>query len=77
MFNALLYYKAKTLLTRFLVLHFSISSTTSRVFYDVTEASYLQLQLPCNYMHHLHLSAGLSFVSPLVFFYLAPNSRTV
>jgi len=39
----------------------------SRVFYEVTEASYLQLQPPCNYMHHLHHSAGLSFVILLVF----------
>jgi hypothetical protein len=37
----------------FLVLHLRTYSITSIVFYELTEASYLQLQLQHYYMHHL------------------------
>jgi hypothetical protein len=49
---------------RVLLLTYSI---TSIVFYELTKASYLQLQPPCYYMNHLIYSGDLSFISPLVF----------
>jgi hypothetical protein len=52
---------------KFLVLHLSTYSTTSIVFYELTEASYLQLQPPHHLMHHLLYSGCLNFISPLVF----------
>jgi len=56
-------------LGKFLVLYLN-TNTTSRVFYDVTAVSYLQVQPPCYCMHYLLYSSDLSFISPCFFFYL-------